>query len=312
MVVAVFLVSATAAAVFNHEGNAGAKVAEAASRVDRQGDDTQDAFTDIKELIAEKKNLAAVSPDSYANEPSSGNNSEFNYSSPDNSGDMPMPKNGNANDEVDTGSNDRRNSIYGINPANGGASNAPESADENDDQDAVGVADQIVPPTLTFNDTAREIQGFLMLTQHQEALDRIVSNWTPWYVAARREHQELVERINDTRQLWSEYRKEQTPLIERQGNAKLRDIMNRSLIDDTKSDDRWRQQASDVEMRSAPALSKIEDMNTFILFYKNQSEFEAITEYDDLDVSLQVGLLLESLEAFEAETAGRAEAMQSS
>ena len=64
-------------------------------------------------------------------------------------------------------------------------------------------------------------------------------------------------------------------------------------------------------MRSAPALSKIEDMNTFILFYKNQSEFEAITEYDDLDVSLQVGLLLESLEAFEAETAGLAEAMQS-
>ena len=151
-----------------------------------------------------------------------------------------------------------------------------------------------------------------MLTQYQEAMDRIVSNWTPWYVAARREHQELVERINDTRQLWPEYRKEQTPLIERQGNAKLRDIMHRSLIDDTKADDRWRRQASDVERRSAPALSKIGDMNTFILFYKNQSEFEAITEYDDLDVSLQVGLLLESLDAFEAETAGRAEAMQSS
>ena len=67
-----------------------------------------------------------------------------------------------------------------------------------------------------------------------------------------------------------------------------------------------------MERRSAPALSKIEDMNTFILFYKNQSEFEAITEYDDLDVPLQAGVLLESLEAFEAETAGRAEAMQSS
>ena len=111
-------------------------------------------------------------------------------------------------------------------------------------------------------------------------MDRIVSNWTPQYVAARRERQELVEPSNDTRQLWSEYRKEQTPLIERPGNAKLRDIMHRSLIDDTKSDDRWRRQASDVERRSAPALSKIEDMNTFILFYKNQSEFEAITEYD--------------------------------
>ena len=151
-----------------------------------------------------------------------------------------------------------------------------------------------------------------MLTQHQEAMDRIVSNWTPRYVAARRKHQELVERISDTRALWSEYRKEQITLIERQGNAKLRDIMHRSLVDDTKADDRWRQQASDVEMRSAPALSKIGDMNTFILFYKNQSDCKAITEYDDLDVPLQVGLLLESLDAFEQETAGRAEAMQSS
>ena len=82
MVVAVFLVSATAAAVFNHEGNAGAKVAEAASRVDRQGDDTQAVCTDIRELILEQKNLAAVSPDSYANESTSGNNSEFKYASP--------------------------------------------------------------------------------------------------------------------------------------------------------------------------------------------------------------------------------------
>ncbi len=67
-----------------------------------------------------------------------------------------------------------------------------------------------------------------------------------------------------------------------------------------------------MERRSAPALSKIEDMNTFILFYKNQSAFKAITEYDDLDVPLQVGLLLDNLDAFEQETAGLAEAMKSS
>ena len=36
--------------MFNHKGNAGAQVAEAASRVDRQVDDTQDAFENIKEL----------------------------------------------------------------------------------------------------------------------------------------------------------------------------------------------------------------------------------------------------------------------
>ena len=101
VVVAVFLVSATAAAVFNHEGNAGAKVAEAASRFDRQGDDTQAVCTDIRELILEQKNLAAVSPESYANESTSGNNSAFNYASPNaspnDSGDVPMPKNGSAN-----------------------------------------------------------------------------------------------------------------------------------------------------------------------------------------------------------------------
>ena len=91
VVVAVFLVSAMAAAVPNHEGNAGAKVAEAASRVDRQVDDTQHACTDIKELIPEQKNLEAVSPDSYANESTSGNNSEFKYASPNDSSNVAMP-----------------------------------------------------------------------------------------------------------------------------------------------------------------------------------------------------------------------------
>ena len=105
-------------------------------------------------MIPEEQRLEAVSPDSYANEPTSGSNSEFNYSSPTTSGHMPMPKNGGANDAVDNGSNDRRNSIYGINPANDGASNAPVSADENDDQDAAGDVDQAVAPTLTFNGRA--------------------------------------------------------------------------------------------------------------------------------------------------------------
>ena len=62
VVVAVFLVSATAAAVPNHEGNAGAKVAEAAGQVDRQVDDTQAVCTDIRELILEQKNLAQCRP----------------------------------------------------------------------------------------------------------------------------------------------------------------------------------------------------------------------------------------------------------
>ena len=72
---------------------------------------------------------------------------------------------------------------------------------------------------------------------------------------------------------------------------------------------RWHQKAQGVELRSAEALSKIEDMNTFIVFYQNQPDYRAITEYDDRDVPLQVGLLLESLYASGAETTGLAEVM---
>ena len=201
---------------------------------------------------------------------------------------------------------------HGINPANGGASRAPESIDGKDKQDEGGDAERAVPPTLTFNQKARKTPGDGALTQHREAMDRIVDNWRPQYRAAKREHQELVERIDATRELWPEYLEEQIALIHRQGNPRLREVMRLSLVNDTNAYDQWRRQASDVEMRSAEALSKIEDMNTFILFYKNQSDFKAITEYDDLDVPLQVGLLLESLYAFEAETAGLAEAMKSS
>ena len=302
VVIAVFLVSATAATIFNQKGNTGAQVAEAASRVDRQVDDTQDAFEDIKELIPEEQRLEAVTHNSYASEPVSGQNPQFQQP-------PPMPQKSNSNNEADTGSS---SSYYGINPANDGTADTPESTDEQDGQATDSLDKMTAPPVLTFNDKARQIQGDRMLTQHQEAMDRIVDNWAPQYDAAKREHQELVERINDTRELWPEYRQEQITLIEQQRNAKLRNIMHTSLIDDTKAYDRWHSQATDVEMRSAEALSKIEDMNTFILFYKNQSDFKAITQYDDLDVPLQVGLLLESLDAFEAETAGLAEAMKNS
>ena len=314
VVVAVFLVSATAAAVFNHEGNAGAKVAEAASRVDRQGDDTQAVCTDIRELILEQKNLAAVSPDSYANESTSGNNSEFKYASPNDSSNVAMPKNGGANDAVDNVSNERRNSIYGINPANGGASNAPESADEKDDQDAAGDADQIVPahahvqrpgtrnPGRPGADPAPGSHG--PDSQQLDAAVRSRQAGTPGTGGANQRHPPAMVRAPG--------RTDHPHRTAGQRQAGRHHASIFSLIDDTKADDRWRRQASDVEMRSAQALSKIGDLNTFILFYKNQSDCKAITEYDDLDVSLQVGVLLESLDAFEAETAGRAEAMQSS
>ena len=62
VVVAVFLVSAVAVTVLNHEGNTGARVVEAASRVDRQVNDTQAAFKGIRELIPEEDALRQCRP----------------------------------------------------------------------------------------------------------------------------------------------------------------------------------------------------------------------------------------------------------
>ena len=60
-----FLLSASFAVVLNSQGNSGEQVAEAASRVNRQVDDTQEAFTDIKDLIPEEQRLEAAPPASY-------------------------------------------------------------------------------------------------------------------------------------------------------------------------------------------------------------------------------------------------------
>ena len=57
--------------------------------------------------------------------------------------------------------------------------NAPSSIDENDQEDHDKDDEKKVPPTLTFNEKAREIQGDKAHTMHQQAMERIVDNWTP-------------------------------------------------------------------------------------------------------------------------------------
>ena len=303
VILAVFAAAITVGAMLNNEHNPGAKVAEAAGRVDRQVDDTQAAFTDIKELIPDNRSFERQALQRPENSGNAGgtNTGHVSKTSADTSASV------NAGVENNDGSDAPVDLSRGINPASGSAP-ASGSIEESDDGDDGGEPKQ-PPPTLTFNQQAREVQGDRALTLYQEAMDRIVDNWTPQYEAARREHDELVIRIDDARDLWPLYRDEQIALIEKQGNSRLRTIMEESLREDTVAYRRWHQKAQDVELRSAEALSKIEDMNHFIVFYKNQSDFRAITDYDDFDVPLQVGLLLESLDAFEAETTGLAEAM---
>ena len=66
---------------------------------------------------------------------------------------------------------------YGTNPAverddTAASVDDDEASDDNPD-------DKKARPTLTFNQEAREVQGNEVLTQYQEAMDRIVDNRTP-------------------------------------------------------------------------------------------------------------------------------------
>ena len=79
-----------------------------------------------------------------------------------------------------------------------------------------------------------------------------------------------------------------------------------SLREETVAYHRWRRKVLDVELRSAEARSKTEEMKTFIASCRNQSDLRAITECDGHDVPRQVGRLPESPDAFEQETTGLA------
>ena len=252
-----FLLSASFAVVFNHQGNSGEQVAEAASRVNRQVDDTQEAFTEIRDLIPQEQRLEAAVPGGYDQQPTSGSlPPQSQLPAPaDNlpvAGKVPLPV---ADDGYPEGHS------YGIksrvtHPRRQRLRRRPRNL-ASDDSD-----DKKISPTLNFNEEAGGVLGVEALARCQEAMDRIVNNWTPQYETVKREHEDLVERINATRELWPEYRREQSNLIQKQNNPMLRDVMEQSLMDDIRTFTRWHLKASEVEQRSTEALSKIDDMNT--------------------------------------------------
>ena len=146
VIVATFLVSGTMAAVFNNVGDSGAQVAEAASRVNRQVDDTQDAFTDIKNLIPEEERLEAAAPGSVHQEPASGCNDETECRSLSSPGGPPMLPCGGVNSLP--GGGDDSTVTRGITPAGDGQPEAPEPSDENADPDDRNPVEEAIQPTL--------------------------------------------------------------------------------------------------------------------------------------------------------------------
>ena len=256
-------------ALSDRPDSAGGRVAAAAGRVNEQVNDTRHDFQEIQDLA-----LEAQAPSGVVQEPTS---SAAQQQAP-------------ASD-----------SIPGIPAGEQGAVNVvgiPGGGQAEGDQ---GDASAAPPATLTFNEKAREIQGDAPFTVHQEAAQRLVDSWQPQYEAAVQEHNSLMLRISETRALWQEYRDEQIMLINAMYNPDLRASMVKDLRSDVEAFEDWDQNAEDVEIQSNAAMLKLHDMDRLIQFQRNRADFRAVIG-QSVGMSLQVKLLLDSLDTFEERT----------
>ena len=180
LIAATFLTAAVIANGLNQEGNTGAKVAEAASRVNHQLDDTQAAFTDIRELIPEERQRGAALPNGYSQEATGWQSPPREPQPPTTGSNPPMPPiAGNAGDQAGDQVSDGIAVVSGIAQADDGHPGNPVSSGEPDPEN--GSDEKQMPATQRFNGKAREIQGDKMLAQHQANVDRSVDNRYPPY-----------------------------------------------------------------------------------------------------------------------------------
>ena len=264
-------------ALSDRPDSAGDRVAAAAGRVNEQVNDTRHDFQDIQDLA-----LEAQAPLAVVQEPTSGGGTQASAS---------------AAQQLSPASA----SIPGIPAGEQGAvdvAGIPGGGQAEGDQ---GDASAAPPATLTFNEKARKIQGDAPLTVHQEAAQRLVDRWQPQYEAAVQEHNSLMLRISETRALWQEYRDEQTMLINEMYNPDLRASMVTDLRSDILAFEKWDRNAEQVEIQSNAAMLKLHDMDRVIQFQRNRADFRAVIG-QSIGMSLQVALLLDSLDTFEDRT----------
>ena len=265
-------------AVGDRPDTAGGRVAAAAGRVNEQVHDTRQDFQEIQALALEAQAPAAV-----IQEPTSGGGTQVQTDPRQ----QPAPDSGTV-----------PGAPAGEQVAGGIISAVTDGQAEGNQGD-----DRAAPPaTLTFNEKAREIQGDAPLTVHQEAAQRLVDSWQPQYEAAIEEHNSLMLRISETRGLWQEYRAEQTRLVSEMQNPQLRDSMFHDLQSDVAAFQEWDRNAEEVEIKSSAAMTKLHDMDRLIQFQRNRADFRAVIGEQSIGMSLQVTLLLESLDTFESRT----------
>ena len=266
-------------ALSDRPDSAGGRVAAAAGRVNEQVNDTRHDFQEIQDLA-----LEAQAPSGIVQEPTSSAAQQQALAS---------------------------DSIPGIPAGEQGAVNVvgiPGGGQAEGDQ---GDASAAPPATLTFNEKAREIQGDAPFTVHQEAAQRLVDSWQPQYEAAVQEHNSLMLRISETRVLWQEYRDEQIMLINEMYDPDLGASMFTDLGSDVEAFEKWDQNAEHVEIRSNAAMLKLHDMDRVIQFQRNRADFRAVIG-QSIGMSLQVTLLLDSLDTFEDRTNALSAAITSS
>ena len=256
----------------------GGRVAAAAGRVNEQVNDTRHDFQEIQALALEAQAPAAV-----MQEPTSGGGTRVQTD--------PRQQSAPASDAVPgaPAGEQGAGSIIGI------VTDGETEGDQGDDRAAPAA-------TLTFNEKAREIQGDAPLTVHQEAAQRLVDSWQPQYQAAIQEHNSLMLRISETRGLWQEYREEQTRLVSEMHNPELRNSMSQDLQSDVAAFQEWDRNAEEVEIKSSAAMTKLHDMDRLIQFQRNRADFRAVIGEQSIGMSLQVTLLLNSLDTFENRT----------
>ena len=266
-------------ALSDRPDSAGGRVAAAAGRVNEQVNDTRHDFQEIQDLA-----LEAQAPSGVVQEPTS-SAAQPQAPASDSIPGIPAGEQGTVN-------------VVGI-PGGGQA--------EGDQGDASAAP----PATLTFNEKAREIQGDAPFTVHQEAAQRLVDSWQPQYEAAVQEHNSLMLRISETRVLWQEYRDEQIMLINGMYDPDLSASMVTDLGSDVEAFEKWDQNAEHVEIRSNAAMLKLHDMDRVIQFQRNRADFRAVIG-QSIGMSLQVTLLLDSLDTFEDRTNALSAAITSS
>ena len=308
-------------ALSDRPDSAGGRVAAAAGRVNEQVNDTRHDFQEIQDLA-----LEAQAPSGVVQEPTS-SAAQQQAPASDSIPGIPAGEQGAVNvvgipgggqaegDQGDASAAPQQapasDSIPGIPAGEQGAVNVvgiPGGGQAEGDQ---GDASAAPPATLTFNEKAREIQGDAPFTVHQEAAQRLVDSWQPQYEAAVQEHNSLMLRISETRALWQEYRDEQIMLINEMYDPDLGASMFTDLGSDVEAFEKWDQNAEHVEIRSNAAMLKLHDMDRVIQFQRNRADFRAVIG-QSVGMSLQVTLLLDSLDTFEDRTNALSAAITSS